>query len=235
MLIYTLTCTLTHIHTNRCCTATEDVPRSCTYPLTQFQEPSRNDLCPNPPRLSFEDAFNFTTRRLDSDLVYVDEYLIEKAEDLGSEIYVRRLLGGFVITNHEPNYGSCGVDNLEESLDEAFTQCREIRGSEYYTFNTSAEEFSWLNTVENCPNISDTSNGNGSGLNADSLVDGTGVDLFRYLVCESNATISNYSSLPIYTPVQTPRSKGTAEATIYYNNNVCLFYVEFMYIHVYTV
>ena len=202
------------------------MPSTCTYPLSQSSEPRSGDLCPNPPRLSYEDANRTVTGKLDSNLVYVDEYLIRKAEDLDPEIYIQRLLGGFVLSHQEPAFGSCESisTRVEEAANKVFTRCRQIEGSEYYTANLT--EGTWLNRLDNCPALAANTTGSGSdaGPDADSLVDGTSVDLFRGVLCgEKDIGGSASTSLPIFTPNP---STSKIEATVYYNNNVSYFRTE---------
>ena len=210
-----------------CCRATENLPATCTNPLTQFQEPSRTNLCPAPPRLSYDDIINDATGTLDSHLVFVDEHLINRAKDLDPEVFIRRVLGGFVMMNKEPNFGSCGgypdkdtVENLQGKVETQFLQCN---GTEYFALNGSEinlRRFPWLE--RDCPTdykggsggSGGGSGGNGGNIDGGSLVDGTSANYFQRAVCSE---LEN-SSIPVFTPNNPPQPN--ISATVYYNNNV---------------
>ena len=126
-----------------CCNATSSLPATCTNPLFQSREPSSSDLCPAPPHLSYDDIAMGTTGRLDSDLVYVDEYLIDKAKDLDPEVFIQRVLGGFVMTYADPDFGQCAesvdaVDSVRERAADLFTQCTNISNTDYFTLDVDA-------------------------------------------------------------------------------------------------
>ena len=203
---------------------------SCTNPFTQSGEPSVDDLCPSPPRISYDDLKQDATGiRLDSDLVYVDEYLLEKAEDLDAEVYIRRLLGGFVMSYSEPEFGSCGfgnevsdVDELEDIVNSSFTQCRMIDGRDFYILVNSPEFdfFPWLGNIYYCPLLNGAESGSGSGevINGNSLVDGFSANLVQSTICNVINEDDNLTSpLAVYTSDFT---KQKISATVYYNNNV---------------
>ena len=202
---------------------------SCTNPFTQSGEPSIDDLCPSPPRISYNDVRQDATGgRLDSDLVYVDEYLLEKAEDLDAEVYIRRLLGGFVMSYSEPEFGSCGfgnkvsdVDELEDIVNSSFTQCSMIDGRDFYIILVNSSEFDffpWLGNVYYCPLLNETESGSGSGevINGNSLVDGFSANLVQSTIC-NGTNEDDTSPLAVYTSDFT---KQKISATVYYNNNV---------------
>ena len=162
--------------------------------------------------------------------MFVDEYLIEKAEDLSPEVYIRRLLGGFVMTYSEPEFGVCGfgsADTVESFVDSAFIQCTEIDQDEFYTLNLNSsfippgipEMFQWLNDEDNCPLLDGernlTGSGSSGGINSDSIVDGFSANLAQIGVCEIGS-----NEQAVYTS-NTLDQKTTA--TVYYNNNVILY------------
>ena len=213
---------------HRCCRATENLPATCTNPLTQFQEPSRTNLCPAPPRLSYDDI---TTGALDSHLVFVDEHLINRAKYLDPEVFIRRVLGGFVMMNKEPNFGSCGgypnkdfVETLQGKVETQFLQCN---GMEYFALNGSEinlRRFPWLE--RDCPtDYEGGSGGNGGGsggnrgdIDGGSLVDGTSANIFQQTVCNLTGELKARNSTPVFTPNNPPQPN--ISATVYYNNNV---------------
>ena len=160
--------------------------------------------------------------------MYIDEYLIQKAEDLDPEVYIRRLLGGFVMSYREPEFGSCGlgndpfdVDSLENITSQSFTLCREINGTEFYTLGANlSAAFPWMNNEDNCPalNASEGSVGSGAeGLDGNSVVDGFSANVAQMLLCSED---NDDSPQAIFTTNPSPQSQQNIEATVYYNNNV---------------
>ena len=215
----------------RCCSATSSPVASCTNPLTQSQEPSRDDLCPSPPRLSFSDFSQNTSGRLDSDLVYVDEFLLEKAEDLDAEVYIRRVLGGFVMSYSEPEFGTCGFGNevadvgeFEDRVESSFTECIMIDGRNFYVLvnnsfflNNTYDIFPWLGNIMFCHLLG---NGSGEVINANSLVDGFSANVVQSTIC---GFINEYEDITQPPAILTSNfTKQRISATVYYNNNVCI-------------
>ena len=173
------------------------------------------------------------TGRLDSDLVYVDEYLIDRAKDLGPEVYIRRLLGGFVMTYGDPEFGTCALSStLDRDLvelsraaaDSAFGVCRDINTTSEYNYFTLATDaginatvrFPWLTSRENCPALYKGGNNGSRGaqIDGDSLVEGLSANLFQQTSC---ALAGDDGALPVLTLNRTERR---ISATVYYNNNV---------------
>ena len=208
--------------------------QSCTNPYFQSELYENEELCPTPPRLSYDDVIFEATGRLDSDLVYVDEYLLEKANDLGAEVFIRRLLGGFVMSYEEPQFGSCGfgtkqVDVLELRgfIGQSFTQCTEIfNETEYYSYSTAGsdllESLPWLSSEANCPLLHESGSSGFSlvpgGIDSESVVDGFSANLAQDTICEQVDDFDNDSSpQPIFT---SSFLQQKIAATIYYNNNV---------------
>ena len=177
----------------RCCEATKEIPATCTYPLTQNDDVDRESICPAPPRVSYYDVTNNVKGRLDSDLTFVDEYLLHRAEDLEPDVYKRRLQGGFVISYMEPEFGTCGLTSNsavpnEVIADTSFLLCANIQDSDYYTFNTIEYDISesWLNSTDNCPLLNTSSSMNSTGLGSDSLVDGVSARIVQGGVCPND-------------------------------------------------
>ena len=189
------------------------------------------DLCPAPPRLSYDDIINEATGTLDSHLVYLDEHLIEQANDLDPEVFIRRVLGGFVMTYDEPNFGSCGsfpnenyAPIVQGRVEKQFLQCTEVNnGSEYFSLNVTElglTNLDWLESQENCPaRYEGGSGGNGGNIDAGSLVDGTSANYFQQFSCIEAEEAGVRNSLPVYTPNR-PTQPKIISATVYYNNNV---------------
>ena len=162
----------------------------------------------------------------------MDEYLIERAKELDPEVYIRRILGGFVLNYEEPEFGSCGGDpnptsvtELEQTVDLLFSECTDINGTDYFaldtdryniflnpnaTFNATVE-FSWLGSQRNCPARNE---GRGE-IDDGSLVDGFSANIFQQAACFPVGE----SSLPVFT---SNFSRRKIAATVYYNNNVSL-------------
>ena len=242
--IYTLTCTC------RCCTASTTTAPTCTNPVTQLDESTRSDLCPSPPRVSVADVVNGATGRLDSDLTYVDEVLLEEAIDLGPDVYIRRIQAGFVMSYRDPPYAACGCSSTDPtrfiSSLEGISECREVDGMPIYALRQDLQwinqDLPWLND-ETCPLFdgSGASGGNGGdcdqcAISDDYLVDGSSANILQGLLC-SLGTEDNcrHVDRPVaaYTPNQTQEQ---ITATVYYNNNVsfaelCTFFTLQMYVY----
>ena len=206
----------------RCCEATEEIPATCTYPLTQNNDVDRESICPAPPRVSYDDVTNNEKGKLDSDLTFVDEYLLHRAEDLEPDVYKRRLQGGFVISYMEPEFGICGSD--ESIADDSFLLCTNIQDSDYYTLNTdkynmSVEQYGliWLNSMDNCPLLYTNSSVNSTGLvDSDSLVDGISARIVQGSVC-SDDKLNKTRPPAMYTANFIQQKMA---ATVYYNSEV---------------
>ena len=95
-----------------CCnsTATRNVLRSCSNPLFEFLgSPSKNFICPSPPKLSYTAAsVQQPQGLLESQNVYVAELLLQKAQDLTPDVFYRRFQAGFSLTVREPSHTICG-------------------------------------------------------------------------------------------------------------------------------
>ena len=229
---------------HRCCRATAEIPASCTNPLTQNRDANLGRLCPTPPRVSYDDVVIGAVGRLDSDITYVDEYLLLRAEDLAADVYSRRLLGGFVMSYSEPEFGSCSTFRDFPTpnsflVNESFVQCAEISGTEYYSLNYPLyksefnDSFPWLNREDNCPALfigSGSGSGSGQeptvGLGSDSMVDGFSAGLIQTLICNNDALKKIIEEKDIdldSRPPATYSSDFTQQkiaATVYYNNDV---------------
>lgn len=156
-------------------------------------------------------------------MVYMDEHLLRRADNLDAEVFIRRYLGGFVMSHKEPIYDTCARDkstasSIQATVAATFSECTEIRGNDLYTLTQS--DFPWLTNPELCPALNESESGNvttTTGLDGNSLIDGLSEDLTKLFVCP-NDTSSNL--LPLFTPnFTTPRRLS---ATVYYNNNVSM-------------
>lgn len=210
----------------RCCEATKEIPATCTYPLTQNNDADGESICPAPPRVSYYDVTNNVTGRLDSDLTFVDEYLLHRAEDLEPDVYKRRLQGGFVISYMEPEFGTCGLTSNsavpnEVIADTSFLLCANIQDSDYYTLNINeyniSERYrvSWLNSMDNCPLLNTSSSMNSTGLDSDSLVDGVSARIVQGSACLDD--LDKTQPPAMYTANFTQQKMA---ATVYYNSEV---------------
>ena len=230
MTIYFATC--------RCCTASTTTAPTCTNPVTQLDEFQRRDLCPSPPRVSIADVVNGATGRLDSDLTYVDEVLLEEAIDLDPDVYIRRIQAGFVMSYRDPPYAACDCSSTDPtrfiSSLQGISVCEEVGGAPIYALR---QGLPWIND-DTCPLFDGSSasggNGDGSGsasggnggdcdlcaISNDYLVDGSSANILQGLLC-SLGTEDNcrHVDRPVaaYTPNQT---REQITATVYYNNNV---------------
>ena len=218
----------------RCCTASTTTAPTCTNPITQLDESTRSDLCPSPPRVSVADVVNGTTGRLDSDLTYVDEVLLEEAIDLDPDVYIRRIQAGFVMSYRDPPYAACGCNSTDPtrfiSSLQGISECREVDGTPIYALRQDLQwlnqSLPWLND-DTCPLFDGSSASGGNGgdcdqcaISDDYLVDGSSANILQGLLC-SLGTEDNCSHVdrPVaaYTPNQT---REQITATVYYNNNV---------------
>lgn len=95
-----------------CCnsTATRNVLRSCSNPLFEFLgSPSKNEICPSPPKLSYTAASAQQPQGLlESQNVYVAELLLQEAQRLTPDVFFRRFQAGFSLTVREPSHSVCG-------------------------------------------------------------------------------------------------------------------------------
>ena len=221
----------------RCCRATSATAPTCTNPITQIRESQRKNFCPAPPKVSDVDIEEGATGRLDSDLPYVDEVLLEEAKDLEPDVYIRRVQAGFVMSYREPAYAGCGcsstkTDVFDETVRE-FSECRLIDDATMYTLQDNGS-LPWVND-STCPLF-----GSGSGSNSDDksnrtsnsplllddnyLVDGLSANILQLFLCSEELQNTSFCkkenrSLAAVTPAQTQQQ---ITATVYYNNNVRL-------------
>ena len=146
----------------RCCNATSTTAPTCTNPITQIRESKRRNFCPAPPKVSNFDIKKGATGRLDSDLPYVDEVILNEARNLEQDVYTRRVQAGFVMSYREPAYAACGcssmsTDVFDQTVKE-FSECRVIDGATMYSLQD--DELPWLNE-STCP-LFDSGSGSGS-------------------------------------------------------------------------
>ena len=217
----------------RCCKATQErdvIPATCTYPLIQNSDANGELICPAPPRVSYNDVTNDVMGRLESDLTFIDEYLLHRAEDLEPDVYKRRLQGGFVISYMEPEFGTCGLTSgpvlppNEDIADVSFLLCRDIQGSDYYTLNIGEYRnisANWLDEEDNCPLLNSSRSMNSTGLDSDSLVDGFSAGIVQKVVCREE---SDNRPPALYTANTQQETKMAA--TVYYNNEVRQYIVQ---------
>lgn len=106
-----LVCPPSQFHCS-CCnsTASRNVLRSCSNPLFEFLgSPSKNEICPSPPKLSYTAASAQQPQGLlESQNVYVAELLLQEAQRLTPEVFFRRFQAGFSLTVREPSHTVCG-------------------------------------------------------------------------------------------------------------------------------
>ena len=175
---------------------------SCTNPFTQNL--NSRTACPAVPKVSVTDALSGTAAgRLDSDNTYVNEYLLQYADqlsDLGD--YYMRFLGGFTVGRQEPTYSACGcsdASNFTLNYLVPLHQCSDVATSE--PSYVIPEAFEWYDS-SNCSSLvsEDTVtvpvSGGGSGvstvtvttlqtLNASVRVDGSSAGALQGLSCST--------------------------------------------------
>lgn len=220
--------TLTTLSLYRCCDAVSEIPATCTYPQIQGSDADGESICPAPPRVSYDDVASGATGKLDSYLTFVDEYLLHRAEDLEPNVYKRRLMGGFVLSYIEPDFGTCGLPDPmlnENTVNDSFLLCRDIPRTDYYTLNTAQYQplitktnGIWLNDTNNCPVLIADS----SGLYNDSLIDGFSAYIVQRGFC-NNASKDRPPAM--YTGNFTEEMAGKMAATVYYSNEVSSAYL----------
>lgn len=137
----------------RCCETRLMADSSCTNPFTQNL--NSQTACPAVPRVSVTDALSGDAMgRLDSDNTYVNEYLLQYADQL-SDVgdYYRRFLGGFTVGQQEPTYSACGcsdASNFTLNYLVPLHQCSDVTSSELsYVI---PEAFEWYNS-SNCSSL----------------------------------------------------------------------------------
>ena len=219
----------------RCCNATYTTVPTCTNPITQIRESKRNTFCPAPPKVSNIDIKEGATGRLDSDLPYVDEVILNEARNLEQDVYARRVQAGFVMSYREPAYAACGCSSMSTNIFDQtvreFYECRVIDGATMYSLQD--DELPWLNESI-CP-LFDSGSGSGSGSSSGSsniqlpldnsyLIDGASANFQQRFLCSEKLegkTYCNSADRPLaaVTPAQTQQQ---ITATVYYNNNVRL-------------
>jgi ATP-binding cassette subfamily A (ABC1) protein 3 len=211
-----------------CCRASRGTVPSCTNPLSQTRDTDQQDLCPFPPQVSVGDNL---TGGLDSETVFVDEFLLRKGNDMAPAVYIRRFQAGFVLSSRDPPYAACGCSNVDFFTQEyigELSECVSLEGSSVYALKETSEYaqyFHWLSRNCGTSGRGSGSGGEGSGtiFNGDYAVDGTSANFLQLLSCFGNETFQTgccggyRGERPPaqYFPEQTPQ----LSAIIYYNNN----------------
>lgn len=212
---------------------------SCTNPFTQ--NINIESVCPAVPKVSVEDALSGAVGRLDSDNVYVNEYLLQYADELSIPLnYHRRIMGGFTVGRQEPVYSACGCSDATDftmNYVAPLQQCTDTSSSAPSYVIPGA--FDWYNSSNCLPLAFVGGNVLGSGislafampiLNASVRVDGSSAGVLQGLSCstiEASALDSNLElscgenstvqrPISAYSPVQTQRTS----VTLWYNGKV---------------
>ena len=158
---------------------------------------------------------------------------MKEAKDLESDVYIRRVQAGFVMSYREPAYAACGCSsvntNVFDSTVKEFSECRVIDGATMYSLQDDG--LPWLNE-STCPLFdsgsgSDSSNGSSTTslpLDDNYLVDGLSANLQQTFLCSDRLENTSFCKgmdrpLAAVTPAQTQQQ---ITATVYYNNNVRL-------------
>lgn len=109
---------------NRCCHSTTDsinVLRSCTNPLSlvfPFERFTSGGFCPTPPKLSYSSTQNMVPRGpLESDNIYIAEYLLQTADTIKADVFFRRFQAGFSLSYSEPSYSVCGCNTTQDTCE----------------------------------------------------------------------------------------------------------------------
>ena len=181
------------------------------------------------------------TGRLESDLAYVDEVLVDEAVDLYDFVYIRRVQAGFVLSRRISPLPICGISSTSAEMNirlaNTLEECTTVEDAQLFAAGPPTSEFlPWLSEPRNCPefevlNVSSL-NVSGSGsmsdgnittvFSGDYIVDGSSADLLQQQVCPADTDNSN-QPVASYAPDQTT---GQVTATVFYNNNVSYIHVN---------
>jgi hypothetical protein len=115
---------------HRCCQSTtesQNILKSCTNPLSlvfPFNNLTSGEFCPAPPKLSYSALHKSIPRGpLESDNIYIAEYLLRTADSIKPDVFFRRFQVGFSLSYSEPSYSICGC-NLIQDVCDFFTPLR---------------------------------------------------------------------------------------------------------------
>ncbi|CAI8053623.1 ATP-binding cassette sub-family A member 3 [Geodia barretti] len=207
-----------------CCKANKAVVPSCTNPLTQTRSPDQEDLCPQPPQVSVDDAESNATGRLESETVFVDETLLRKGNDMSPDVYIRRIQAGFVISYRDPPYAACGcndADSFSQNYVNSLSECTRSDGAQVYALRQRTQFFDWLS--RDCDEGgSGSGSGSGSGVapfSMDYAVDGLSANLLQLMACAENSSCDGENSTVRPTAEFYPKELPQIAVTVYYNNN----------------
>lgn len=216
---------------------------SCTSPFTQNLKTLT--VCPAVPKVSAEDALSGAVGRLDSDNIYVNEYLLQFANELDIPLnYHRRILGGFTIGKQEPVYSACGCSDATDFTSNYVAplwQCTDAATSAQSYIIPRA--FDWYNSTNCLPLDSGLLSGGSlslTTLNASVRVDGSSAGVLQGLSCSTIAANTIDSTLkqgcgenntvlrPIsaFHPVQTRKRS----VTLWYNGKVGQLHIQIAFL-----
>ena len=105
----------------RCCQSTTDdrnILKSCTNPLSlafPFEGLTSGGVCPAPPKLSYS-SFQQSppSGPLESNNIYIAEYLLQTADSIKPDVFFRRFQAGFSLGYSEPSYSICGCNTTHD-------------------------------------------------------------------------------------------------------------------------
>lgn len=217
---------------SRCCEERHISGSSCTNPFTQNLETTT--VCPAVPKVSTEDALRGAVGRLDSDNVYVNEYLLQFANEIDIPLnYQRRIMGGFTIGKQEPVYSACGCSDATDftaNYVAPLQQCTDAESSAPSYIIPGA--FRWYNSTNCLPLDSGLVSGGSPAmptLNASVRVDGSSAGVLQGLSCSTISASAVDSNLQqgcgentVLRPISAfhPSQTQKPSVTLWYNGKV---------------
>ena len=95
--------------------------KSCSNPLSlifPFESFTSGRFCPVPPKLSYSSLQKSGPRgHLESDNIYIAEYLLRTADSIKPDVFFRRFQAGFSLSYSEPSYSICGCNATQDICD----------------------------------------------------------------------------------------------------------------------
>ena len=101
-------------------TESRNILKSCSNPLSlvfPFEGFTSGRFCPTPPKLSQSSQLSIPRGPLESDNVYIAEYLLRTADFIKPDVFFRRFQGGFSLGYSEPSYSICGCNSTQDVSD----------------------------------------------------------------------------------------------------------------------
>ena len=86
--------------------------------MFSFNNLTSGEFCPAPPKLSYSSLQKSVPRGpLESDNIYIAEYLLRTADSIKPDVFFRRFQAGFSLGYSEPSYSICGCNSTQDVCD----------------------------------------------------------------------------------------------------------------------